>query len=586
MDSYAIGVQIMLASNLPQMLNTISTRMLGLHTTVGQVNNQFSRMAQVIGGVGAALAGGAIIKGMASIVEHGAKINHEFELMKNQSFDITEINKSMTAAMQVSSIVQQTTVAENLKHIRELRYAFGETQDATKYLEIVSKANVVANSYSEKFGISGMKDQVFDLVKGEEMKGLTASPSDFTSMMDVWVKAMVASGGKVTAANFLGTMKYARTAGLMWDETFMGQFLPRLMQEYSTGGSGGSGGPGNALMSAYQAIVSGKMTKVAGEQFEAMGLAHSEHIKGSSSAHITGMKGRDLFMSNPYEWVQSVLMPALAAHGVKSEFGVTQQLTQMFSNRTAADVVTKMALQGRFMEGENSPFEKDAKLARMAQGIVPAYAELNKGDWQTNMVAFHKQFENLLEMFGAPIVRQATDMLRGINDSMAGVAKWAGEHPEGVRLAMEAAAVVGGALVVGGITAVLGGIAALSPVAAGIGAAAGAIGALAALNWNALSGGISSLIDGFKGLFSHSGAGGSTGTPGGEGTTFTPMRFNAVPPAGRDHFVQVNSVLNMDGRRVGEGVTQHIADRGTLPIEGSAHFDPTWLAPATDVSYA
>jgi hypothetical protein len=376
----------------------------------------------------------------------------------------------------------------------------------------------------------------------------------------------------------------------------MGQYLPRLMQEYSTsgGGGGGAGGPGNALQSAYQAIIGGKMTKVAGDEFDAMGLAHSEHIKGSMGAHITGMKGSELFMSNPYQWVQQILMPALAQHGITESFAVNQEITKMFSNRTAADVIGKMALQGRYLQGENSPFEKDARLARDAKGIGSSFDELMSGDWQTNVKAFHKQFENLLELFGNPIVKTATEMLRGINDMMSGMAQWAGQHPDAIRIAMEAAAIIGGSLVVGGILAVCGAIASLAPVAAGIGAAATAIGAFAALNWDSLIGWINSIAAALRGF-----AGGAANPPGwqpgaappgvhhGPGGAFKKESFNAIPPGGGGAGPPlVHTTLYVDNRVLAEATMRGIADRSTRPLEGSAHFDSTWSSPASDVSYA
>jgi hypothetical protein len=81
------------------------------------------------------------------------------------------------------------------------------------------------------------------------------------------------------------------------------------------------------------------------------------------------------------------------------------------------------------------------------------------------------------------------------------------------------------------------------------------------------------------------------GPPGSHGREvpnpmFGPTNYNALPPSGGGRMIQVRSAVYLDRTKLGESVTQHIADRATRPLEGSAYFDPTWHAPASDVSYA
>ena len=111
---------------------------------------------------------------------------------------------------------------------------------------------------------------------------------------------------------------------------------------------------------------------------------------------IGGIKGRDLFMANPYEWVQRVLMPAMAAKGITSQNDIIAEVSRLFPVRTASQVVTEMALQGRFHEGTNSPFEKDIHLQQGATGL-PAYDDLIKNDYPMVVEAFHKQWKNSLK---------------------------------------------------------------------------------------------------------------------------------------------------------------------------------------------
>jgi hypothetical protein len=637
-DSYKIAVSIVLANGVSSVLNTISQQMLGLNTTVGQVNNNFARMAQVIGGVAAVMGGVEIFRGMAGLVEHGSEVNHQLELMKVQGMEVKEINDSMAASMKTVGDVMTTTLSGNLQHVRELRYAFGDTDTALKYLDAVSKANSVLNSVK-----GGSSDQVWELVKSLEMKGLTADPDSFMSYVDTMTKATVASGGKVTPQQFMSAFKYGRTSMFGWDETFVGQYLPRLIQSMSSGSGGGggsgSGGPGNALMSAFAKVVQGQMPKKAAEEFERMGLASNVRpIKGSSESLTDGIAGRDQFMANPYEWVQKTLMPALAAHGITEQNDITEEVSKLFPVRTASQIIGEMALFGSAREGENSPFEKDARLARGASG-TGSYDELIKKDPTTVMQAFHAQLKSLFETLGSPIAAQATEWMVKLNGAIATMGQFAGAHPEGIKVAVDALAGLATGLVVAGIVALGAAIAGLVGVAGGIAAAAAGLATIAALNWSSIAAGLDSfnaipikladamnsvnaavaseliylgttLINGIKeavssvvaavpGIFSAIGTaivnalksavgavGGFLGFGGSGGATPQKQNYNAAPPAPGGAGGDRHAAVYLDGKKVGALITRQIAQRASRPLEGSSYFDNTWHSPASDTAWS
>jgi hypothetical protein len=326
-EVYKIGVSIALANGVSSVLAIIGRDLLGLNTSIAKVEKSFGRWGLAIGGVAAILGGSAMLKGLAGLAKHGGEVNHQLELMKIAGMQNGEIQASLAQAMKTTGGVTTTTLADNLKHIRELRFAFGDTSKAMLHLNEVSKADAILNSIK-----GGGKDQVWDLVKSLEQKGVTIDPKEFASYVNTMTKVVEASGGKVTPQMFQSTFKYGRTAMLGWDEAFVGGALPRLIQSMaSSGGGGGSGngGPGNALMSAFAKVVQGQMPKTAAEEFDRMGLAPggAKHIKGSSESQIPGgIAGRDQFMANPYEWVQKTLMPALAKHGITSQNDIIAEI--------------------------------------------------------------------------------------------------------------------------------------------------------------------------------------------------------------------------------------------------------------------
>lgn len=635
-DVYRIGINILLQGTIQQQLATLSTQLLGLHTTAGQVTNQFNRWAVAIGGVAAVMGGSMLLGGIVKLAEHGKEVAHQLELMNTRGMDFAEIQEANAKALEVTGKVLTTTYSENLKHIQELRYAFGSTEEAMKYLEVVSKANAILNSVRGKFG---GKDEIWELVKSGEILGKTANPEEEAKFIDFVTRAVTATGGKVTPASIMSSILYGRTAALGWSDEFMGLFLPRLIQSMGGGGGGGQRGPGNALMTAFAKIIGGQVSVASANEFQALGLGVKTHIKGAGSALLSNVAGRQLFLENPYEWIQQYAMPALAARGITDTLGITSHLQVLMGVRTAAGVLSEMALQGRYRLGEQSPFEKDKRLTELAMG-VDAFDWLITRDPTTAIAAFHAQLKNLGEALGAPIWQPGGTVMTAIGAITMAIntmAKFAGANPEGVTLALEALAVIGSALVFSGIVALMAAIGGFVGAAGGIAAAAGALAALAALNWKNIQEPIEKLValltsfsgrglppgaagtrtpatpwdqipwipgDLFKGRGLPPGAAGGGGAAapfserfgtwpspspeGGEGPSHAPrfkkQSYNAVPPPSGGSEGDSGGSVYLDGKKVGDIILDYIGRGASRPIEGSAYLDGTRPSYTSDMS--
>src|SRR5882724_8406921 len=154
-------------------------------------------------------------------------------------------------------------------------------------------------------------------------------------------------------------------------------------------------------------------------------------------------------MANPYEWVQQVLMPALAAKGITSQNEIIARIAGMFPVRTAGQVITEMALQGRFHEGMGSPFEKDIALQKGAIGQA-GYEELIKGDYPTVLRAFNEQWKSLLETIGSPMMQPGGPVLSamaGLTSTMNSISQFAAANPEAIKYIGYTVAALGAALV-------------------------------------------------------------------------------------------------------------------------------------------
>jgi len=616
-DVWKIGVAISLANGMSPVLAIIAKDLLGIQGQVGQIEKMFTGWKPALVGAAAILAGGAILDGMSKLADHGADVNHQLELMKTAGMNYAEIQGAITQAMKTTGDVQTTVFSENLAHIRELRYAFGDVAVAMQHLDEISKANSVLNAVK-----GGGTDQVWELVKSLEGKGLTYDPAQFASYVDTMTKVVEATGGKVTPQSFMSAFKYGRTATLGWDEGFVGGALPRLIQSMSsgTGSGGGSGGPGNALMSAFAKVVQGQMSKTAAEEFDRMGLAPGgvKHIKGSSQTQITGgIAGRDLFVSNPYEWTQQVLMPALAKHGVTKQADVIAEISKMFPVRTASQVISEMGLQGRYVDGVNSPFEKDIRLNQGAMGLNQSYDELSNNDYATVTKEFHAQLKSLLEVLGGPLMQMAIPVMKAMTDAVTGMTQWAAVHPETVKAIGQALVALGiGLVAIGGVA--IASVIGLSGALIGLGVAAVAF---LAFNWNTVIGwikgvcvalgdlasmGWQKIVELFQGIynaildfanklasvasviagaFAHSGAPPSQFQGTARGGVLLHKESYVPPAGGANRPIVVHTALNVDGRTLAKAVGTHMA-RNSYWSNNSSTFDGSAMPPSTDMSFA
>jgi hypothetical protein len=571
---YNIGISIALANGVSPVLAIIAHDLLRLNTSVNQITNNFSQWSRAIGGVASILGGTAILGGMHKIIKAGAEVVHQQELLKLAGATNEEQQIALSKAYEISAKVQTTNIADNLKHLRELRYAFGDMDKAAQFIEKVTKANAVLGSVKGDM----FTDQVWELVKSLEQKGETINPDTFNEYIDVMQKATIASGGKVTPQEFFQAFKYGRIAMLGWDKEFIGMYLPRLIQSMTGGGGGGGGGrggPGNALMSAFAKVVQGQMPKTAAEQFRDLGLATEyQAIPGSSKSQIR-IFGSELFQHNPYRWVQEVLMPALAKHNITSQEQILETVSRLFPVRTASQVIAELALQGEFRLGNASQFSKDAILANKAMATNPAYEELIKYDPDVVMKAFTEQWKSMIQALGAPMVQPALGVMSNVTDIFTSIAQFAGRNPAAIEtIGKVFAAIAVGLVAIGGVA-----LASLISIPAAIIGLAAAIGTLAYLEWDKIKAGFNWIINWFKTWISSWGlphanvAPGTPLAPNDFAHRFTPKfqkeRWDYMPNNPGAKPIQIHTQLHIDGRKFAEAVSLHTARLHEFPTRGA-----------------
>jgi hypothetical protein len=279
-------------------------------------------------------------------------------------------------------------------------------------------------------------------------------------------------------------------------------------------------------------------------------------------------------------------MPALAAKGKTNQNDIIEEISKMFPVRTASQVISEMALQGRYHEGEKSPFEKDIALQHGAMGL-PGGDELAKNDYPTLLREFNAQFTTLLQALGSPLMQPGGPVMSamaGLTNTLNSMAQFAAVNPEAIRAIGYTVAAIGAVFVLAGGIA----LASLAAVPLAISAIVVAIGAFIALEWDTFKTAIGSVRDALAGFFSWLGgiAEKIKGLfPGGGGQlkkdlddanrNYVPMRFD--PGTTKTKVTPISLSLNVDGRTLAQSISEQLEQlyehaTGAPSANGMGHF--------------
>lgn len=423
-EAYKVATTLTLTNHVSGVLGLISRDFMKTKAEAAALQLELKKIKLL--GMSGAILGGAGFMGLMAIkgaVKPASDYVHQLELAKAAGMQQLEIAQATTAAWKATGTVMTTTATSNMAAIRELRMVFGDTQDAVKNMPTVQRLQAILQNVRG----GNAHDEAYTVAKALEMKGAVRNPAQFENAADLMTKAMIASGGKVAAQDFLSAFKYGRSATIGWDDRFTYGILPTLIQEMkSSGGSGGAGGPGNALMSAYAAVVGGTVPQKSLKVWQSIGMLDPSKIVWDKVGSAKGLRpggitGSDVFQQDPYRWTQTFLVPALVKAGYDTEAKQRQVLQYLFPNRTAGFVMSQMALQGW-------KFDRDQRLIGQASGLS-AYDEMIKRDPEMAMRALGAQWENFKTALGIGLVPILIPFLRNLTTAFNALADFAQKHP-------------------------------------------------------------------------------------------------------------------------------------------------------------
>ena len=97
-EAYEVGVRILMSGNVAEALGAMSSRLLGIHGQVKDIEKSLGNWRGLVASAAAAWAGVELFKGLKDIVEHGAKLEHFESQAKAAGYSVVDQANMMGAA--------------------------------------------------------------------------------------------------------------------------------------------------------------------------------------------------------------------------------------------------------------------------------------------------------------------------------------------------------------------------------------------------------------------------------------------------------------------------------------------------------
>jgi hypothetical protein len=365
---------------------------------------------------------------------------HERVRMETAGMSPGEIAAADAAASGLSAKYTPLSQTTLLHMLRNTRSIVGNYEDAAKVIDPLAKLRIVAQgAHPEQ--TEELEGDFDKLVKGLEIKGVTQDLPKFTKYIDGMAKALNVFGDTLRPTDYYEMFKYGRAATQSLSDQFMLSTAPTFAQEM------GGSSAGKAFGTAYATIVGGRIKAPAVNELNRLGLLDQSKVKISNAGLVTSwgngaVKGWELFAQDPYRWTNEIFLPALRKKGITDKATILQEISTVFRDQTAAQLVSILATQ-------QSRIEKDWHLVGGAQGLEAADAFMDK-DVGLAWAGLTEQMKNFLQIAGGPMAAPAAHFLHELALGTGYLADAARQHP-----AVQAAASTGltGALAGGSMLA-------------------------------------------------------------------------------------------------------------------------------------
>ncbi len=407
-EAYKVAVHVALKDEVSVGLLGMSSsfKLLSKHADDFQKKLETIKKLAMVG-VGFAAAGWLGMGIMKSALKPAEEYAHQLNIMNIAGMKHQQIAEAVAKSWQIASKIPTSDVVSNLKTFMDLRNIFGHTGEAMQYMPELTMIKGLLKSSSESSVSQSSENLSYSLAKALDIRGAVNSPAQFNEQAEMMAKVITATQGRVLPQDYQMLFKYGRQGVPGLSNQFLYQELPTFMQQMKgSGGGGSSGGFGTSIAAFYRFFVQGVMTKAALQGMQQLGLiSASAGLKtttvGTQLMQHQHVKGVDLAQSDPFLWVQNILLPA-----IRGKYG--DNLTNNQLSRAITDAMRGASTTGIFSVLQYAlkaqQVYRDEGLIKKVKDPKEAYAASLSNDPTLAFSALGAQWTNLKIAFGMGVI--------------------------------------------------------------------------------------------------------------------------------------------------------------------------------------
>lgn len=591
-DAYKVAVHLSIVDKVSPVLAAFSGRLQRSGQDVSALENKLARLGKMAA-AGGVLAGLGV--GVLAAAEKFGAAAAEYETiwarMRQMGLGQEQIADARKWA-EANDIIG-TSLKDRARLFVEAQGAFRESgMTGESALDAAKTMMPVLANYTTARKVLGKEtgeQEELNLNKIVEQMGGLNSSKRAAEIADAVFKASMSSGGMVNARQLRLFKTYAMTASAGLSDRMLFGGLEPIIGEMggSTAGTGFQTAFNrmNGIMSLAPHLLVKEATK--------LGLWDSDKVKLTKGGAARFDKGNPLnaqmkdLMSHDLPGFAAAILAKYKTAGITGDADVARENEILFG-RTGARFFNLLMKQLPVIERSLKAFDQ-------ARGINQT-VEDNKNAPQMQFLRFEKALESLKTEIGQGVLPVLTPMI----EKAANMAHELSKHPGLLKAITYGFLMLGSAMAISGTLMLLRagfgtlGIAmtVLSGALPGIGIAAGAlltpIGlAVAALGTLALAAYAFRPMT-QREIDSYKTDGGVKLSPGAQARVnsgeFGGTKMPVPPP--KQQPIQLQSTVNLDGRKIGEATTNYLVGGMNLPQSTSSGFDITRSAPPIGHSYA
>jgi hypothetical protein len=399
-----------------------------------------------IASAAAGAAGYGIFGFINSSVHQAAAVDAIQARMRASGFSASQVSAATGEADATRQSIPGSSLLGNLQLIFELKSVFANVGEAMKQMPTIVKQAIVANATG-----SGVNyDSAFQMARAGELSAALNNsatgkldPTKFVNFMNSISTVSLMTAGRVGASDYVAMAQNAGPAIMsQLSQQALFSELPALML-----GLGGdrAGTALNALASQFKG---GKMSQYAARAMHDVGLL-PDYMFGKDDKILDKYKygiglaqlppgalpNPALYNSDPISWFNTVVVPAMAKHGITNQNDQENYLYKMMSRtpgiRVSQDMIANMLLINKY-------------IAMMSQTAGQnSYATIAGQNPNLQISALPAALQSFQTAAGNTIMPVAIQTLNNLTSALNQMGAFAKKYPGLSHDIMETAAAVG-----------------------------------------------------------------------------------------------------------------------------------------------